>query len=40
MRTVFFLPLLTALQEGGVREGGGGTNTAKSHRITYKHLTE
>ena len=24
MRTVFFLPLLTALQEGGVREGGGG----------------
>ena len=24
MRTVFFLPLLTALQEGGVRGGGGG----------------
>ena len=40
MRTVFFLPLLTALQEGGVRGGGGGTNTAKSHRITYKHRTE
>ena len=41
MRTVYFLPLLTALQEGGVRGGGGGgTNTAKSHRITYKHLTE
>ena len=41
MRTVFFLPLLTALQEGGVRGGGGGgKNTAKSHRITYKHRTE
>ena len=24
MRTIFFLPLLTALQEGGVRGGGGG----------------
>ena len=24
MRTVFFLPLLTALQEGGVRGGGVG----------------
>ena len=35
MRTVFFLPLLTALQEGGVRGGGGGD---KYRQIAQNYL--
>ena len=38
MRTVFFLPLLTALQEGGVRGGGVGGGGYKYRQIAQNYL--